>query len=447
MPETRYARNGDINLAYQVVGEGAIDLVFMMGGVPAHVEWMWEYPASARFLNRLASFSRLIVFDRRGTGLSDRAVDLGSVEDQIGDVSAVMDAASIANAAMFGGFEGGVLAVLFAATHPERTRALITFSTRARYLAAKDYPWGTPVDVHEQRAQRLEQDWRAWGEEAAQDVARRLAPSLAADAEFIRWFDRLFRFSGSPGTAAALLRMWAKMDIRSILPAIRVPTLVLARYKDGTTWPGAAQQMAKQIEGSRCVVFPGADSIPWAGDAEAVVAEIQEFLTGIRPTPAVDRVLATLLYTDFVDSTEQTAARGDRAWSDLLDRHDALVLRQLERFRGRLVKSSGDGILATFDGPARAVHCAAALRDGIRALGVETRAGLHTGEIELRGQDIGGMAANIGSRVMSLAQPGEILVSSTVKDLVVGSGIEFIDRGSHALKGVPGEWRLFAMKS
>lgn len=442
MPQTRYARSGDLHIAYQVVGDGPIDLLYVQGLI-GHVEWNWQYPASARFLERLASFSRLIVLDRRGTGLSDRATDLGAIEDQVDDLVAVMDDASSERAALLGVGDGGLLAALFAATYPERTRALITFSTRMKFLAADDYPWGLSPEQYEAQLTSITTDWGTT--EQARAWARRTAPSHVDEPGFVDWYAQLLRLGGSPGTALALLRMWAATDARPVLPVIRAPTLVLWRTREERNVMNA-RYIAEHVPNAKAVELPGTDSLPWAGDSEAAVAEIQEFLTGIRPHPASDRVLATVLFTDFVRSTERNVAAGDRAWTEMLDRYDELAGRQLERFRGRLVHTRGDGLLATFDGPARAIHCAVALRDGLRAFGVECRTGLHTGEVELRGEDVAGVAVNIGSRVMELAGPGEILVSGTVADLVVGSGIDFADRGTHELRGVPGARQLFEVK-
>ena len=438
-PPTRYTRSGNVHIAYQVVGEGPLDLVFVPGWV-SHVELAWEEPTLASFLERLASFSRLIVFDKRGTGLSDRVPDaqLPTHEERMDDIRAVMDAAGSERAAVFGFSEGGNLAALFAATYPQRTTALITCGSFAKRIWAPDYPWApTP----EEREREYELVAREWG--GAMDLAS-YVPSKADDEAFMRRLATYFRRSASPGAAVALMRMNTQIDIRAVLPAIRVPTLVLQRIGDLDTNVEEGRFLARHIPGARLVELPGADHLAWVGDQDAILDEIQEFLTGVRPASDIDRVLATVLFTDIVGSTETAARLGDRAWRTLLDRHHSVVRKELARFRGREINATGDGFLATFDGPARAIRCAFAIREGARELGLPTRTGLHTGEIEQSAGEIGGIAVHIGARVAAAAGADETLVSSTVKDLVVGSGIAFTDRGAHTLKGVPGEWRLYA---
>ncbi|HTS21151.1 MAG TPA: adenylate/guanylate cyclase domain-containing protein [Casimicrobiaceae bacterium] len=438
-PETRFARSGSVHIAYQVVGEGPLDLVYVPGWV-SHVELAWEEPTLARFLERLASFSRLILFDKRGTGLSDRVPDsqLPSHEARMDDLRAVMDAAGSKRAAIFGFSEGGSLAALFAATYPQRTTALVTFGIFAKRLRSEDYPWApTP----EQRERDYEVVARDWG--GAMDLAN-LIPSRIDDEAFTRRLATYLRRAASPGAAVALLRMNSQVDIRAVLPTIRVPTLVLHRIGDLDANIEEARFIARRIPGARLVELPGDDHLPWVGDQDSLLDELQEFLTGVRPIADVDRVLATVLFTDIVGSTDTAARLGDRAWRALLGSHHAMVRKELERFRGREVNTAGDGFLASFDGPARAIRCAFAIRDGARSLGLETRAGLHTGEVEQAGNELHGIAVHIGARVASAAGAGETLVSSTVKDIVAGSGIAFADRGLHALKGVPGEWRLYA---
>jgi pimeloyl-ACP methyl ester carboxylesterase len=439
-PETLYARSGDVHIAYQVVGDGPIDLVFVPGWV-SNVEVMWEEPRLARFFQRLASFSRLILFDKRGTGLSDPVPEdqLPTLEQRMDDVRAVMDAAGSGRAAVFGFSEGGNMSVLFAATYPERTIALVTFGIFAKRIWSPDYPWAPRPEEREAWFELIERDW---GREA--DL-RTLAPSVADDAAFRRWFGRYMRHSVSPRAAVALGRMNTGIDIRDVLPTIRVPTLVMHRRDDLDASVEEGRFIAERIPGARFVELAGADHLVWTEDPDAVLDEVQEFLTGARGGGDVDRVLTTVLFTDIVDSTRRAAELGDRAWSELLERHHALVRRELGRFRGAEVGTTGDGFLATFDGPARAVHCAAAIRAAVAELGLGVRAGAHTGEVERRPGDVRGLAVHVGARVCALAGAGEILVSRTVRDLVSGSGLAFEPRGSHVLKGVPGEWELHAV--
>jgi class 3 adenylate cyclase/pimeloyl-ACP methyl ester carboxylesterase len=443
-PQTRYARNGDIHLAYQVTGDGPIDLVYIAGQV-SHLEAIWDLPKYARFLERLASFSRLIVYDKRGTGASDRAVDLHSIEEQMDDLRCVMDAAGSERAVLFGAQDGASIAMIFAATYPARTKALITFSTRSRFMEAPDYPWG----LRPKWAERLTKDIEAaFGDRQANEfLAIGTNPSLAGDPETLDFMMRLGKLSTSPSTGMALLSMYMAADLRPVLPAVSVPTLVLARSDDAQFGPPHARYIAERVPGAKYVEIPGADPFIPAGDLDVITDEIEEFVTGARHAAEIERVLATILYTDFVESTRRSAELGDRAWSDVIDRHDQIVERELERFRGQMVRHTGDGVLARFDGPARGIKCATLIRESVATLGVDIRAGLHTGEVELRGPEPRGIAMNIGARVMETAGAGEILVSQTVKDLVFGSGIEFADRGTHELKGVPGEWHLFAVEA
>jgi class 3 adenylate cyclase/pimeloyl-ACP methyl ester carboxylesterase len=433
-PETRYAKSGDVHIAYQVVESGPTDLVLVPGFI-SHIEEWWEEPLSARFLERLASFSRLILFDKRGTGLSDREAGVPTLEQRMDDVRAVLAAAGSERAAVLGVSEGGAMSALFAATYPERTAALVLYGTFAEFCS-----WVPTPEHLEHFLHAIDEGW---------GTGRSLphfAPSVADDSRFRRWWARYERLGASPGAAMALMRMNSEIDVRHVLPAIRVPTLVLHRTGDVTVDVEAGRYQAAHIPGATYVELPGVDHLPFVGDAEAVLDEIEEFLTGARPVAEPDRVLATVLFTDVVGSTELAARLGDRRWRDLLDAHHAAVRRQLARFRGREVKTVGDGFLATFDGPARAIRCADAIRASVRTLGLEVRAGLHTGEVELIGDDVGGIAIHVGARVAALAGPGEVLVSSTVKDLVAGSGLRFEDRGTHRLKGVPEGWRLFAVE-
>jgi pimeloyl-ACP methyl ester carboxylesterase len=438
-PETRYARSGDVNIAYQVVGDAPRDLVLVPGWV-SNVEVLWEGPACARFLERLASFSRLILFDKRGTGLSDRVADLPNLETRMDDVRAVMDAVGSERAALLGYSEGGPLCILFAATYPLRASAVITMGSYARLLSSPDYPYGRG---HEAWEQWMATCLRDWGGPVGFDLRW---PSAAKDEHARQWWARLLRMGASPGANRALQQMNAEMDVRHVLPAIHVPSLVLHSTGDRAQDVRGSRYMAERIQGAKYVELPGNDHLPWGEDADAILDEIEEFLTGVRHGPEPDRVLATILFTDIVGSTEKAAALGDRHWRDLLDRHHDLVRRELGRFRGREIDTAGDGVLATFDGPARAVRCARAVSDGVHALGLKVRAGLHTGEVELMNDKVSGLAVHIGARVAAAAGPGEVMVSSTVRDLVAGSGLRFQDRGLQTLKGVPGEWHLFALE-
>jgi pimeloyl-ACP methyl ester carboxylesterase len=437
-PETRYARSGDVNIAYQVVGDAPRDLVLVPGWV-SNVEVFWEHPAVARFLQRLASFSRLILFDKRGTGLSDRGA-LPNLETRVDDVGAVLDAVGSERAALFGYSEGGGMCALFATTHPGRTSALIMCGSYARLKPTPDHPWGRPAEV---QARWLETIQREWGGPVGLDIR---GPTLFSDDGARQWWARFLRMGASPAAAAELTRMSYEIDIRHLLPAVRVPTLVLHTTGDQAIDIGASRYIAAHVPGAKLVELAGVDHVPWGDGADRIVDEIEEFLTGVRHGPDPDRVLATVLFTDIVGSTERAAALGDRRWRDLLEQHGAVVRRELGRFRGREIDTTGDGFLATFDGPARGIRCARAVSEGVHALGLEVRAGLHTGEIELLDDKVAGLAVHIGARVAAAAGPGELLVSSTVKDLVAGSGLRFQDRGLQPLKGVPGEWHLFALE-
>ena len=437
-PETRYARSGDVNIAYQVVGQGPRDLVLVPGWV-SNIEVFWEEPSAPRFFQRLASFTRLILFDKRGTGLSDRVGDLPNLETRMDDVRAVMDAVRSTRAALLGYSEGGPMCALFAATHPERTTALITIGSFARRIWAPDYPFGPTKEEWEGFVEAAVRDW---GGAVGLEVR---APSMAGDPRFREWWARFLRTSASPGAVRALLQMNGEIDARSVLSAIRVPTLILHNAGDRTIPVAMSRYMAERIPGARYVELPGDDHLPFVSNADAILDEIEEFLTGVRRGAEPDRVLATVLFTDIVDATRRAAELGDRRWRDLLDAHHAVVREQLTKFRGREIDTAGDGFLAAFDGPARAVRAACSISDGVRPLGLDVRAGLHTGECEVMGPKLGGIAVHIGARVAALGRPGEVLVSSTVRDLVAGSGLRFEDRGTHALKGVPGEWHLFAV--
>jgi class 3 adenylate cyclase len=440
--ETRYARSGDVSIAYQVVGDGPFDLVYVPGWV-SNVELMWDEPDYAAFLERIASFSRLIIFDKRGTGLSDPVPldELPTLEQRMDDVRAVMDAVGSDRAALLGHSEGGNMCVLFSATYPDRTTALVLVGCYAKRIRSDDYPW---APAPEDREREIEETETRWG---SPDMFRELVPSKANDEAFERWVGRYLRQSASPKAAAALLRMNTQIDVREVLPAIRVPTILIYRTDDADVQVDEGRYIAERISGARFVEVPGADHSMWTGDATAILDEIEEFLTGVRRGPEPDRVLATVLFTDVVGSTELATRLGDRAWRDLLGRHHAAVRRELDRWRGRVVDTAGDGFLATFDGPARAIRCAVAAVDAVRGLGMEIRAGVHTGEVEVSNGDLRGIAVHIGSRVAGLAGPGEVLVSRTVADLVAGSGIVLAERGEHELKGVSGTWLVYAVES
>jgi len=427
IPDVRYARSGDVAIGYQVVGDGPVDVVF----VPffGNIRWAWEQPLFARFLERLASFSRLILFDKRGTGLSDRPRVL-TLETQMDDIRAVLDAVASERAVLFGGSQGGQLCALFAATYTERTRALVLYN-----------PHASPTDVPP--APRSGDEARErWGtRELSEELARAAYPSMAGDPAFLGWHADYLRFAASPGAAGEFFRMLHDTDISDVLPTIRVPTLVIypARRHD------AALRVAELIPGARAVQTPGDDLGVWVGDE--VPAEVERFLSGQVETPVPDSILTTVLFTDIVGSTERAAELGDRAWRDVLARHHAAVRRELARFRGQELDTAGDGFFATFDGPARAIRCAQAIIADVRELGLDLRAGLHTGECELHDGKLAGIALSVGSRVAGEAGAAQVVVSGTVRDLVAGSGIEFEELGMRALKGVPGEWRLYAVRA
>ncbi|MFL5962754.1 MAG: alpha/beta fold hydrolase [Gaiellaceae bacterium] len=438
--QTRYAKSGDVSIAYQVVGEGPFDLIWVPGWI-SNVEESWEVPEYARFLRRLASFSRLILFDKRGTGLSDSVPNdrLPTLEQRMDDMRAVLEAAGSERAAVFGASEGGNMSVLFTATYPQRVRALVLAGVYAKRVWSPDYPWAPTPEQREREYGVLEREWA--GE---MDVAD-LAPSAVGDPLLMRRIATFFRRSASPGAAVALLRMNTAIDTRAVLSTVGVPTLVLQRSGDRDVNVEEGRWIARQIPGARYVELPGDDHLVWIGDTDTMLDEVEEFLTGVRRGPQRDRVLATILFTDIVGSTERAAAEGDRRWRQLLEEHHRLVRRELERFHGRELDTAGDGFLASFDGPARATRCAYTICAAMRSLGLELRVGLHTGECEVVGNKLAGIAVHTGARVAALAEPGEVLVSSTVRDLVAGSGIEFVDRGERQLKGIPGVWRLFAV--
>ena len=437
-PETRYVKSGDVHIAYQVVGNGPLDVVFVPGFV-SNIEATWDSPGRAKFLRRLASFCRLILFDKRGTGLSDRGSQIFSLEQRMSDVQAVMDAVGSQRAALFGVSEGGPMSILFAATYPERTVALVIYGSYAKRAWAPDYPFGWTDDRFNAFFENVE---KYWGTPKGVDLTM-WAPSVAHDQDVAERMAAHFRAAASPGAARAVMQMNREIDVRHILPSISVPSLILHRTGDRVVDVQHARYLAAHIPRAKFVELPGIDHTIGVGDNDAIVAEVEEFLTGSRHAADLDRVVSTVLFTDIVGSTERAVALGDRQWCDLLEGYYALARRHLERFRGREIDTAGDGMFATFDGPARAVRCAKAIGHDAKSLGIDIRAGLHTGEVEIVGEKVGGIAVHIGARVAALAAAGEVLVSSTVKDLVAGSGIQFEDRGTHTLKGVDGGWRLF----
>jgi class 3 adenylate cyclase len=440
-PRTRYAKSGDLYIAYQVVGDGPMDLVFVPSWI-SQVEHYWSEPTIARYFERLASFSRLIMFDRRGTGLSDPVVRVPTLEEQMDDVVAVMNAAGSERAAVYAMLEGGAMAALFAATHPDRVQALVLYEAQPRMTWAPDYDWATRP---EDREAFVRDAMHSWG-----DGSRilSLSASAAGNPRLVRWYAKLERLAASPGMARRLTLMNGQVDVRAVLPSIQAPTLVLHRADDPFIDPRHSRYLAEHIPGARLELLPGTEALAFAGGGGNELGEVEEFLTGARRAPEVDRVLATVMFSDIVDSTRLAAELGDRRWRELLESLTADVGGELLRYRGRAIKTMGDGLLATFDGPARGIRCAADIRELVRErYGVEVRTGLHTGEIELLPGDIGGIAVHIGARVGALAAPGEVLVSNTVKDLVAGSGLGFEDRGEHQLKGVPDSWRIWSVES
>lgn len=440
-PTTQYAKVGDLHIAFQVVGDGPLDLVFVPGWV-SNVELGWEEPRQTSFLRGLASFARLILFDKRGTGLSDPVpIDRPpTLEDRMADVNAVMDAADVDRAALFGFSEGGAMSALFGATYPDRISSLVLWGATPRISWADDWPWG--VTRSEGIAQLKSVESGQFNEHFGLNF---FVPGVADEPDMVRWWNRTSRLSASPGMYIALVKTNGATDVRSVLPTISVPTLILHRSDDTVVDVRASRYMAGQIPGARLVELPGGDHWPWIGDSDAALGEIQQFLVGSRPRPQIDRFLTTVLFTDIVDSTVRADELGDRAWTALLDIHDAFSKDQLGLFGGTWVKSTGDGMLATFDGPGRAIQCAMSLLERARDHGLELRAGLHTGEAERRGDDIAGMAVHIAARVSALAAASEVLVTSTIRDLVAGSGVRFEDRELTTLKGVPGEWLLLAV--
>lgn len=442
MPQTKYAQDGDLHIAYQVWGEGPIDLVLVWGTF-SHCEMFWEDPAMARFLESLGRFARVVHFDKRGTGLSDSIVGIPTLEERMDDVRIVMNAIGSKRAALFGESEGAPMSCLFAATFPESVSHLVFFGPLVRLINHGDFPAGVDPATFDAFMKTAAE---GWGRGSMMALA---APSAASDERRLEYLGRFERQALSPGAFRALMDANTRIDIRPVLPTISVPTLVMHRRGDLLVFVGQGRYMAEHIPGARYVELEGDAHLVSFGDVDVVARETRQFLTGSTDEPAadVDRVLSTVLFTDIVQSTETAAAMGDQRWTRLLDDHDRLVRQEVDRARGRVVKTTGDGALATFDGPARAVRAADAIVHGVHSLGIDARAGVHTGEVELRGDDVGGLGVHIGARVSSLASAGQVMVSRTVVDLVAGSGLSFADAGSHALKGVPGEWQLFALVS
>jgi class 3 adenylate cyclase len=438
MSDVRFARSGDVDIAYRVVGDGPVDLVYAQGAY-THLEIFWELPQFRRYCERLGEFARLILFDKRGMGMSDRVPGATTLEERMDDIRAVMDAVGSERAAVMGESEGGPLAMLFAAAHPERTVALILQGGEVRERTDDEWAWGESTEEEFEQAMATLPE--RWGKGLGIDF---IAPSVAGQEWARAWRGRVAVHAGTPASAEAFMRMAFDIDVRHVVPAINVPTLIVHAARDGVCHVENARFLARNIPGAKYVELDADDHVPWF-DPDETLAEIREFLTGTRETARPDRVLATVLFTDLVRSTEHAVELGDRRWRDLIEQHHASVRRELARFDGREVDTAGDGFFATFDGPARAIRCAQAIVDAVRPLGLEVRAGLHTGEVEVADGKVAGIAVNIGARVAGQASAGEVLVSGTVKDLVAGSGLEFAERGVTSLKGVPGEWRLFAV--
>jgi class 3 adenylate cyclase len=438
IPSTHYVKSDDVHIAYQVIGEGSFDLLFVPGFV-SNIETIWQSPEQSAFFRRLASFSRLILFDKRGTGMSDRSSQIFTLEQRMHDVQAILDAVGSKRAALFGISEGGPMSLLYTATYPDRTSALVLYGSYAKRSWAPDYPFGWKDEQWQTVLDDIEYHW---GSPQSLNIAMR-APSIAGDPHTAERIASYYRASASPGAAGAILRMNREIDVRIVLPATRVPTLILHRTAEHVIDVGHARYMAQHIPGAKLIELAGEDHQPWLGDRDTVLNEVEKFLTGKHQVLEPERVLATVLFTDIQGSTERAAALGDHSWRELLEAFYAKVREVLRQYRGREINTLGDGFLAAFDGPARAIRCAGAIRDAVRSLNLEVRCGLHTGECEVVGNDLAGIAVHTGARVAGLAAPGEVLVSQTVRDLVAGSGLSFEDRGIHALKGLPNEWRLF----
>jgi class 3 adenylate cyclase len=442
LPRTKYARSDDVRIAYQITGDVPFDVVWAPGTM-SHLDLDWEIPQRALFFERFSQFCRLIRFDKRGTGLSDRPVKMATLEERTDDIRAVMDDVGIERANVFGVSEGGSMACLFAATYPQRVNSLLVWGSQARWIASPDHPWGLTQEEHDQLVAMIDDDWPSFeyitgpGAGVGRD----------ADPAYIESISRYMRAAASPSAVHAYEKMNGQIDTRPILPSIQAPTLVMNRTGDPVANVEAARDMASRIPGAKFNEYPGKSHSMMLDDMETVLSDIHEFITGERPIDFSDRILSTVLFLDIAASTERAAALGDTPWRNLLNSYYTIVRKELARFRGKETNTTGDSFLATFDGPARAVRCALAIALAVRQLGIEVRAGVHTGECELMGDNIGGIAVHAGARIMANADPGGVLVSGTVKDLVSGSGINFQDRGVHELKGIPGEWRLFSARS
>ncbi len=439
-PETRYADSEGVGIAYQVFGEGPVDLV-MIPGFGSHLEMAWDYPRLARFHHQLSSFARVTVLDKRGTGLSDRVSpnDLPGIEQRKDDLKAVMDAAGVEQAAMLATSDGGPLAMLFAATYPDRVQNLILINSYAKRLSSPDHPEGFSPESYDGFIQMVTDNW---GEAVGAEI---LAPSSADDPEFRNWWAASLRASMSPGAAKAMVAMNSAIDVREALPAIQAPTLVIHRSGDQGSPVESGRYIARNIAGARLLELPGDDHFPWLGDSDAVLAAIEEFVTGHRSGAVSNHALASVLFTDIVSSTEKAATLGDREWTALVKTHDGVVEGEVARFGGRQVKQTGDGSLSVFEGPARAVRCWQSMAKRLRDVGLDIRGGLHTSEVEMVNGDVRGLGVHIAARLMDVAEPGDLAVSSVVRDLSVGSGLGFTDLGSHSLKGVPGEWQVYGV--
>jgi pimeloyl-ACP methyl ester carboxylesterase len=437
-PDTKYTKAGDINIAYQVFGSGSIDLVIVPGWL-SNIDIFWDEPRCVRFFQRLASFSRVIIFDKRGTGLSDRVTNTPTLEERMEDVHAVMDAAGSKQASLFGYSEGGPMCALFSATYPERTLSLILVGSYARRIRTEDFPWGVEESKFEEFFEDISKNWGG-----PVGLAQR-APSVAADKFFGRWWAKFLRMSASPAAAVALTRMNREIDIRGILHAIRVPTLVLHAQGDRLIKFEQGRFLAEKIPGAKLILLPTEDHLPWIGCPDILLDRVEEFLTGIRTRPSIDRVFCTVMFTDIVASTKIALTLGDQRFHDLLEAYRKAIRLELSIYKGRELDTAGDGFYVMFDGPARAIHCARAIRDSLRALELPVRIGLHTGECQIDGKKFSGITAHIGARITAKAYADQILVSHTVKDLVAGSGIEFKDFGVHALEGIPDKWHLYSV--
>jgi class 3 adenylate cyclase len=438
--EIRYAKSGDLSIAFRVFGNADIDLVQMPGFV-SHLEIGGELPQVQHMASRMTAFARVIVFDKRGNGLSDPVSNVPTLEERMDDIRAVMDASGTERAVLNAPSEAGPTAILFAATYPERVTSLVLYGSMAKTTWSEDHPWALTREALMESSEEL--IIPNWGKGFFLEM---FAPSIADDETAKRWAGRMERFSASPAMLRQTFQMFFDTDVRDIVGSLTVPTLILHRTGDRVVNVRAGRWLAEHIPGAKLVELPGSDHAGFAGDSDALIDEVQEFVTGVRGEPDLDRVLATVMFTDIADSTKTAVQLGDKRWREVLDEHDTIVAKQVDQFRGRYIKHTGDGALATFDGPGRAIKCARATGSSLEKLGIKIRAGLHAGEIELRGEDVGGIAVHIGARVCALADAGEVLVSSTVRDLVAGSGLAFDDRGEHELKGVPGEWRLFAVR-